>query len=359
MGYVAGDMVPTTTIVAGVWQQTPAQDVVSAAPLPGWDELRFTDAGTDYALSSGTVSNWTQTVDMHTGAISTSLDWTSPAGHATHLAYDVLADLAQPNVATVRLRLTPAWSGSARVTDVLGSGASTDLVPVSSTSFPGHRLVTLAVRTQGTGVTVAYASRLGFTAKPLAMTAAHGSPDASLAVDFAVQAGKTYEFTKAVGIATSQDSSDHERRPTPSRQAPTPPGLTGFSRSPSARGPTAGRATSCCPTIPRCSARSARRSSTSRRAFDRARTGASPRWGCRRAATTTTSSGMPRRGCTRRCSSCIRTWRRASSTTGPTRLPAPAPTRRPRVIGGRGTRGRARTTAPSRRRPGRRRASSS
>ena len=49
MGYVAGATVPTTTIVAGVWQQTPAQDVVSAAPLPGWDELRFTDAGTDYS----------------------------------------------------------------------------------------------------------------------------------------------------------------------------------------------------------------------------------------------------------------------------------------------------------------------
>jgi len=125
-----------------VWQKTPAQDVVSAAPLPGWDELRFTDAGTDYSLSSGTVSNWTQTVDMHTGAISTSLDWTSPAGHTTHLDYDVLADLAQPNVATVRLRLTPAWRGSARVTDVLGSGASTDLVPVSSNSVPGNRLVT-------------------------------------------------------------------------------------------------------------------------------------------------------------------------------------------------------------------------
>jgi trehalose/maltose hydrolase-like predicted phosphorylase len=211
MGYVAGATVPTTTIVAGVWQQTPAQDVVSAAPLPGWDELRFTDAGTDYALSSGTVSNWTQTVDMHTGAISTALDWTSPAGHTTHLAYDVLADLAQPNVATVRLRLTPAWSGSARVTDVLGSGASTDLVPVSSNSVPGHRLATLAVRTQGTGVTVAYASRLGFTAKPLAMTAARGSRDASLAVDFAVQAGTTYEFTKAVGIATSQDSADPQK----------------------------------------------------------------------------------------------------------------------------------------------------
>ena len=114
MGYVAGATVPTTTIVAGAWQQTPAQDVVSAAPLPDWDELRFTDAGTDYSLSSGTVSNWTQTVDMHTGAISTSLDWTSPAGHATHLAYDVLADLAQPNVATVRLRLTPAWRSTSK-----------------------------------------------------------------------------------------------------------------------------------------------------------------------------------------------------------------------------------------------------
>jgi trehalose/maltose hydrolase-like predicted phosphorylase len=206
MGFVDGATVPTTTIVAGVWQQTPAQEVVSAAPLPGWDELRFTDGGTDYSLSSGTVSNWVQTVDMRTGAISASLDWTSPSGHTTHLAYDVLADLARPHVATVRLRLTPTWSGAARVTDVLGSGASTDLVPVSSSSVPGHRQVTLAVRTQGTGVTVAYASQLGFTTKQLAMSATHGPRNASLAIDFATQAGTTYEFSKAVGIATSQDS---------------------------------------------------------------------------------------------------------------------------------------------------------
>ena len=138
---------------------------MSAAPLPGWDELRFTDGGTDYSLSSGTVSNWVQTLDMRTGAISTSLDWTSPAGHTTHLAYDVLADLARPHVATVRLHLTPAWSGTARVTDVLGSGASTDLVPVSSSADAGQRQLTLAVRTQGTDVTVAYNSHLGFASK--------------------------------------------------------------------------------------------------------------------------------------------------------------------------------------------------
>src|SRR5690349_16006166 len=89
MGYIAGATVPTTTVIAGVWQQAPSQDVVSAAPMPGWDELRFTDGGTDYSLSAGTVANWQQRLDMHTGVISTELDWTSPAGHTTHLAYDV------------------------------------------------------------------------------------------------------------------------------------------------------------------------------------------------------------------------------------------------------------------------------
>jgi trehalose/maltose hydrolase-like predicted phosphorylase len=208
MGYVAGATVPTTTIVSGVWQQTPSQDVVSAAPLPGWDELRFSDSGTDYSLSAGSVANWQQSLDMKTGMISTSLDWTSPAGHTTHLVYDVLADLAHPHVAAVRLRLTPQWSGSVTVSDVLGSGASTDLVPVSSSANPGHRSVTLAVRTAGTNVTVAYASHLGFTIKPLSMVATKGPRNAALGVTFAVQPGSTYEFSKAVGIATSQDSAN-------------------------------------------------------------------------------------------------------------------------------------------------------
>ena len=208
MGYVADATVPTTTVIAGVWQQTPSQDVVSAAPLPGWDELRFSDGGSDYSLTSGSVAGWQQRIDMRTGGISTELDWTSPAGRTTHLAYDVFADRARAHVATVRLRLRPSWSGSARVTDVLGSGASPDLVPVSARANPGHRLVTLAVRTQGTNVTVAYASRLGFTVKPLAMTPATAERQASLAVDFAVQRGTTYEFSKGVGIATSQDAAD-------------------------------------------------------------------------------------------------------------------------------------------------------
>jgi trehalose/maltose hydrolase-like predicted phosphorylase len=208
MGFVPNATVPTTTIVAGVWQQTPTQEVVSAAPLPGWDELRFTDNGTDYSLDQGTIANWQQSVDMQTGAITTSLDWSSPAGHTTHLQYDVLADLARPHVATVRLRLTPAWTGTARVTDVLGSGASTDLTPVSSSANPGHRQTTLTVKTQGTNVTVAYASQLAFSTKQLAMTANHGPRSASIAIDFATRSGTTYEFSKTVGIATSQDSSD-------------------------------------------------------------------------------------------------------------------------------------------------------
>ena len=208
MGHVAGAVVPTSTIVTGVWQQTPAQDVVSAAPLPGWNELRFTDSGTDYSLSAGTVSNWRQAVDMRSGMISTSLDWTSPAGHKTRLAYDVFADLAREHVGVVRLRLTPSWSGPARVTDVLGSGASTDLVPVSSSSVPGRRELTLSVRTQGTDVTIAYASHLRSSVKPLQMTAEKAPRGAALALDFAAQSGMTYEFTKAVGIATSQDSNE-------------------------------------------------------------------------------------------------------------------------------------------------------
>ena len=224
MGFVANATVPTTTIVAGVWQRTPAQEVVSAAALPGWDELRFTDNGTDYSLDQGTVANWQQSVDMQTGAITTSLDWSSPAGHTTHLQYDVLADLARPHVATVRLRLTPAWTGQARVTDVLGSGASNDLTPVSSSAIPGHRQTTLTVKTPGTNVTVGYASQLAFTTKQLAMTANHGPRSASIAIDFATRSGTTYEFSKTVGIATSQDSSDPQG--TAATQAKNAPAFT-------------------------------------------------------------------------------------------------------------------------------------
>ena len=89
------------------------------------------------------------------------LDWTSPAGHTTHLAYDVLADLARPHVATVRLRLTPAWTGPGprhrcpRQRRVQRPDRRSPPAPI-----PGQRQTTLTVETPGTNVTVAYASQL-------------------------------------------------------------------------------------------------------------------------------------------------------------------------------------------------------
>ena len=53
------------------------------------------------------------------------------------------------------------------------------------------------------------------------MTADHGPRSASIAIDFAAQSGTTYEFSKAVGIATSQDSSDPQRPPRPRPRART------------------------------------------------------------------------------------------------------------------------------------------
>src|SRR5438105_12653092 len=89
-GY-AGGTVPALSELAGFYAQ-PAGDVQQRANIPTWSTLTFADRGQPFSLSTGSTSNWQQSLDLHTGAVSTTAQWTAPDGHITDLAYQVLTD---------------------------------------------------------------------------------------------------------------------------------------------------------------------------------------------------------------------------------------------------------------------------
>ncbi len=130
-GY-AGGQVPAQSELAGFYAQPPG-DVQPRANIPTWSTLGFSDGGQTFSLTSGHTANWRQSIDLNTGIVSTSADWTAPNGHLTHLTYQVLTDRARRFVGLVRLTLTPRWTGTATVSS---TSPPTSPWPSGSTTWP-------------------------------------------------------------------------------------------------------------------------------------------------------------------------------------------------------------------------------
>src|SRR5579875_1436161 len=86
-GY-AGGTVPAQSELAGFYAQPP-KDIQQRADLPVWSTLRFGDGSETFSMDDGTVSNWRQQLDLHSGTITTSARWTASDGHVTDLTYTV------------------------------------------------------------------------------------------------------------------------------------------------------------------------------------------------------------------------------------------------------------------------------
>ena len=219
-GYAAGT-VPAQSELAGFYAKPDrfakaSESVQQRANLPTWSTLMFSDGGQPFSLSTGQTTGWRQSIDLHTGVIATSATWTAPDGHVTGLAYRVLTDRADPHVGLVTLTLTPRWTGTATITDETDGTADTTSQPlltdqVAKSVDAAAGQTTLAVRTQGTGIEAAIASRLVVSpAAPAPPAEAYAAKDQSIGqtLSLPVQAGRSYTVTKYVGVDDSQDSPD-------------------------------------------------------------------------------------------------------------------------------------------------------
>lgn len=163
------------------------------------------------SAASGTVTKYRQTLDMHRGVLTTTAAWVSPSGDTTDLTYRVFADRAREHVGVVQLTLTPHWSGQASVLDALdGSGAHLT-TEVTKQYEPANGSISETVRTVGRGLTASESSRLrlsGIQATSQDETAASIPQSIGHQVGFQVTSGHTYQITKYVGVATSQDAAD-------------------------------------------------------------------------------------------------------------------------------------------------------
>ncbi|MBV9382522.1 MAG: discoidin domain-containing protein [Streptosporangiaceae bacterium] len=204
-GY-AGGTVPTDSTLAGFYAQAPGH-VQQRANLPAWSGLEFADGGQHFSLTTGRISGWRQRLDLHTGVITTTATWTAPDGHVTGLRYDVYTDRARPHAAVVRLELTPRWSGTATVTDLIDGTPATLTTGIARGWDTAARRDWETIRTEGTGIIAGLASqiRLGPGAVQATGTPVTGSGPQSVGQQFTfgVTAGRSYTVTKYVGIETA------------------------------------------------------------------------------------------------------------------------------------------------------------
>jgi trehalose/maltose hydrolase-like predicted phosphorylase len=213
-GY-AGGSVPAQSELAGFYAKPstgPASNQVQQrANIPTWSTLTFSDGGASYAPTLGSSSNYSQSLNLHTGIVTTKVRWTAPDGHVTDLTYKTFTDRAREHVGVVQLTVTPQWTGTAVVDDLIDGTPANMTTQVSKGWNLAARQDWVTVQTVGTAITATLASQLQTSSNVTApSTESAQGTDQSIGqqVSFPVTAGQSYTFTKYVGVDDSQDVAD-------------------------------------------------------------------------------------------------------------------------------------------------------
>ncbi|MGH3428131.1 MAG: hypothetical protein ACRDQZ_11295, partial [Mycobacteriales bacterium] len=206
-----GYTVAAQSEVAGFYAQS-AGEIQHRASIPTWSTLRFADGGQDFTPRPDQVTGWRQQLNLRDGSITTTARWTAPNGHVSELRYVVFTDRARIGVAAVRLELTPRWTGTATITDLIDCTPATASTGVTSGWDETAHQYWETVRTRGLGVFAGLASRLRFSesVRSPSFTRVGDIAEQTVGqrVTFPVTENRTYALTKYVGVATSHDATE-------------------------------------------------------------------------------------------------------------------------------------------------------
>ncbi len=208
-GVVSGLYGKTASLVGGYKQ--------AIATIPAWTTLGFSTPSGTYGpdtASAGTVGDYTQSLDLRTGTVTTSGVWTAPGGQRTGFRYRVFADRASAHLGVVQLTLTPLWSGTASVTGTLdGAGAQRLTAQGAAVDTTAHTAqVSLTATGVGTPLTEAQVLHGDVATTEDTGDARPDRATASERMSFEVTAGQTYEFTKYAAIVAGRGDAVAEAR---------------------------------------------------------------------------------------------------------------------------------------------------
>jgi trehalose/maltose hydrolase-like predicted phosphorylase len=208
----------TTGIVSGVYGRTVDFQGIgkqAIATIPNWTTLNFAAPSGAYGPDTATAQNigdYEQSLDLRTGTVTTSGEWTAPGGQRARFRYRVFTDRASAHLGIVELRLTPLWSGPASVTGRIDGTGAQRLTPQTATAGTTSHTAAVGLVSTGVGTPVAEVQALHLPSglKPTADTGAAEPSRATVSerVSFSAVAGRTYTFVKYAAIVSGRDSDD-------------------------------------------------------------------------------------------------------------------------------------------------------
>jgi trehalose/maltose hydrolase-like predicted phosphorylase len=171
--------------------------------------------------TTGTMSHYRQSLDLRTGVLATSFEWTSPSGDTTSFDYQVNANRAEGHLGTVSVRAVPHWSGTATVVDEFDGQGLNNASTTDQRVDGRDATLSETVVTAGNLVTAGLNSvlRVDGKSKHTQPITTPGDGSAGQSATFAVSAGRTYEITKYVGAASSVDTDRSLTARTPQQAA--------------------------------------------------------------------------------------------------------------------------------------------
>ncbi|MEV5611958.1 discoidin domain-containing protein [Streptomyces sp. NPDC052225] len=192
--------------VSGLYGRGPAGTAhrEAIAALPNWTGLEVSAGGETYGPRSRT-TGYRQSLDLRCGIVRTTLTWVHRDGRRTDLAYEVLADRADPHVGAVRLRVTPHWSGTVTVTDRIDGRGARRIAPAGS-GPAGKRTTAVGFTTDGSRTAGTVASTLRSPGRTHPAHRAAGTLSSAQSADFRATAGSRYDVVKYVGVDTALTS---------------------------------------------------------------------------------------------------------------------------------------------------------
>jgi trehalose/maltose hydrolase-like predicted phosphorylase len=211
---------PAHSFAAGVYDRAPG-DVPRIALLPAWNAFDVFDGEgwlNDVTSDATTLRSYRQTLDMYEGTLRTAYDWVHGTKRIS-VQVDAFVSRADPNLAVVRLRLVPHYSGRVTVGFALREWPAPERLALGSVErldsawtqrsiwYPGHMVATardadsLTARVEGGTTTVAVAHSV--SSEGLGQ-----STRTPTEISFDASPGMPVTFTKLVGLASSRDASD-------------------------------------------------------------------------------------------------------------------------------------------------------
>ncbi|KAG5366786.1 Cell wall acid trehalase [Yarrowia sp. B02] len=178
------------------------------ASIPTWSELSVSVGNQSYngSTSEKHISNYSQSLSLHNGVVSTNVTWSPTNDTQLQLNYTVLAHRARPNVGIVRLDITAQNATSVNITDLLDSKGSVGTSFLASGSDTGS--IWTAVSALGSNSTVFEYSTLGFSNYSSVNISSEANSTQSISQTVPVELAPNTTFTviKYVGIASSDAS---------------------------------------------------------------------------------------------------------------------------------------------------------